>query len=59
MKAEYAEKHFLEYKRERRLLWKEKRICVSRSKRLEVLREDHDTAIAEHPSGRKMYKTLR
>jgi Integrase zinc binding domain len=58
-KAEHVEKHFPEYKQERGLLWKEGRICVLRSKRLEVLREDHDTATAGHPGERKMYKVLR
>jgi Integrase zinc binding domain len=58
-KAKYVEKHFPEYKQERGLLWKEERICVPRSKRSEVLREGHDTATVEHPSGRKMYKVLR
>jgi hypothetical protein len=45
-KAEHVEKHFPEYKQEGGLLWKEERICVPRSKRLEVLREGHDTATA-------------
>jgi Integrase zinc binding domain len=30
-----------------------------RSKRLEVLREGHNTATAGHSDGRKMYKVLR
>jgi Integrase zinc binding domain len=58
-KAEHVKKHFSEYKWKRRLLWKEGRICVSRSKRSEVLREGHDTATAGHPGRRKMYKALR
>jgi Integrase zinc binding domain len=58
-KAEHVEKHFLDYRRERGLLWKEERICVPRGKRLEVLREGYDTVTAGYPGGRKMYKTLR
>jgi hypothetical protein len=59
MKAEHVEKHFLEYKREGGLLWKEGRIYVLRSKRSEVLRKGHDIATVGHSGGRKMYTTLR
>jgi Integrase zinc binding domain len=41
------------------LLWKEGRICVPRSKRLEVLRKGHDTVTAGHLGERKMYKALK
>jgi Integrase zinc binding domain len=58
-KAKHIEKHFPEYKQEKELLWEEERICVLRGKRLEVLREGHDTETAGHPGGRKMYKALR
>jgi Integrase zinc binding domain len=38
---------------------KRRKECVPKSKRLEVLKEDHDTATAGHPEGVKMYKALR
>jgi Integrase zinc binding domain len=41
------------------LLWKERRICVLKSKKTEVLRKEHDIATTGHPRRRKMYKTLR
>jgi Integrase zinc binding domain len=41
------------------MLWKEKRICVLKSKRLEVLKKSYDTATTGHPGREKMYKTLR
>jgi hypothetical protein len=41
------------------MLWKEERICVPKSKRLEVLKEGHNTVTAKHSSGEKMYKVLK
>jgi Integrase zinc binding domain len=41
------------------LLWKKERICVPKSKKVEVLREGYDIATVGHLEGRKMYKTLR
>jgi hypothetical protein len=57
-KKKHADKYFLDYRRKRELLWKKERICVPKSKKIEVFRERHDIAIAGH-SRERMYKILR
>jgi hypothetical protein len=49
----------LDYRKKRGLLWKKERLCIPKSKKIEVLRKEYDIVTAGHPGGRKMYKTLR
>jgi Integrase zinc binding domain len=38
---------------------KRRKKCIPKSKRLEVLKKDHNTATVGHLGGGKMYKVLR
>jgi hypothetical protein len=44
---------------EREVCYEKREECVSRSKRLEMLREGYDTATVGYLGRRKMYKALR